>query len=694
MSDAAQLQLTVDGAPRAATPGTTAADLYADQREVVVAHINGELKDLSTELAHGDTVERVLVSDPEGLEVLRHSTAHVMAQAVQQLRPEAKLGIGPYITDGFYFDFDVDDPFTPEDLKKIEKSMLKIVNKSQLFQRRAVDEAEARKEMADEPYKLELIDLANGPGSGSMEESAEGASVEVGAGEITIYDNVDRQSEEIVWRDLCRGPHVPNTKLIGNGFALMRSAAAYWRGNEKNKQLQRIYGTAWPSKDELKAYKERLAEAERRDHRKLGSELDLFSFPDELGSGLPVFHPKGGIIRKEMEDYSRQRHTEAGYEFVYSPHITKGHLYEVSGHLDWYRDGMFPPMHVDEERNPETGELTKPGQDYYLKPMNCPMHNLIYRSRGRSYRELPLRLFEFGAVYRYEKSGVIHGLTRVRGMTQDDAHIYCTREQMKSELTDTLNFVLSLLKDYGLDDFYLELSTKDPEKFVGSDDIWDEATRTLQEVAEESGLQLVPDPGGAAFYGPKISVQAKDAIGRTWQMSTIQLDFNLPERFDLEYQAADGTRQRPVMIHRALFGSVERFMGVLTEHYAGAFPAWLAPVQVRAIPVAEAFNDYLDEFAAKLRAQGIRVEVDKSSDRFPKKIRTASKDKIPFVVIAGGDDADAGAVSFRYRDGSQHNAVPVDEAVEMIVRHVRDRVNDDPSAPSDGDVTEPAAEQP
>jgi len=694
MSDAAQLQLTVDGDPRTKTQGTTAADLYADQREVVVAHINGELKDLRTELADGDVVERVLVSDPEGLEVLRHSTAHVMAQAVQQLRPDAKLGIGPYITDGFYFDFDVEEPFTPEDLKKIEKSMLKIVNKSQLFRRRAVDENEAREEMADEPYKLELIDLANGPGSGSMEESAEGASVEVGAGEITIYDNVDRQSHEIVWRDLCRGPHVPNTKLIGNGFALMRSAAAYWRGNEKNKQLQRIYGTAWPSKDELKAYRQRLAEAERRDHRKLGSELDLFSFPDELGSGLPVFHPKGGIIRKEMEDYSRQRHTEAGYEFVYSPHITKGHLYEVSGHLDWYRDGMFPPMHVDEERNPETGEVTKPGQDYYLKPMNCPMHNLIYRSRGRSYRELPLRLFEFGAVYRYEKSGVIHGLTRVRGMTQDDAHIYCTREQMKDELTGTLNFVLSLLKDYGLDDFYLELSTKDPEKFVGSDEVWDEATRTLQEVAEASGLQLVPDPGGAAFYGPKISVQAKDAIGRTWQMSTIQLDFNLPERFDLEYQAADGTRQRPVMIHRALFGSVERFMGVLTEHYAGAFPAWLAPVQVRAIPVAEAFNDYLDEFAATLRARGIRVEVDASSDRFPKKIRTASKDKIPFVVIAGGDDAEAGAVSFRYRDGSQFNAVPLDDAVERIVRHVRERVNEDPSAPSDGEVSEPVAEQP
>ena len=683
MTDAPALQLTVDGEARTTEPGTTAAELYAEQRDVVVAHVNGVLKDLSTPLQDGDVVERVLVSDPEGLEVLRHSTAHVMAQAVQELRPDAKLGIGPYITDGFYFDFDVAEPFTPEDLKQLEKSMLKIVNRNQIFRRRTVTEDEARAEMADEPYKLELIDLAGGPGSGAVEESAEGASVEVGGGELTVYDNVDRKSGDVVWRDLCRGPHLPDTKHIGNGYALMRSAAAYWRGNQENQQLQRIYGTAWPSKDELKAYKERLAEAERRDHRKLGVELDLFSFPDELGSGLPVFHPKGGIIRKEMEDYSRERHARAGYEFVYTPHITKGHLYEVSGHLDWYRDGMFPPMHVDEERDPATGELTKPGQDYYLKPMNCPMHNLIYRSRGRSYRELPLRLFEFGAVYRYEKSGVIHGLTRVRGMTQDDAHIYCTREQMKDELTSTLNFVLSLLKDYGMEDFYLELSTKDPNKFVGSDEIWDEATRTLREVAEDSGLELVPDPAGAAFYGPKISVQARDAIGRTWQMSTIQLDFNLPERFDLEYQASDGTRQRPVMIHRALFGSVERFMGVLTEHYAGAFPAWLAPVQVRAIPVAEAFNDYLDEFAQSLRERGIRVEVDTSSDRFPKKIRTASKDKIPFVVIAGGEDAEAGTVSFRFRDGSQHNGVSRAEAVELIARHVASRANEDPTAPAE-----------
>jgi threonyl-tRNA synthetase len=523
--------------------------------------------------------------------------------------------------------------------------------------------------MKDEPYKLELLGKKDGAA-----EAGEGVNVEVGAGDITIYDNVERKEGATVWCDLCRGPHLPNTKLISNAFALTRSSSAYWLGNQKNQQLQRIYGTAWPTKDALKAYQERIAEAERRDHRKLGSELDLFSFPDELGSGLPVFHPKGGIIRKEMEDYSRQRHVEAGYEFVYTPHITKGHLYEVSGHLDWYKDGMFPAMHVDAELN-EDGTVRKPGQDYYLKPMNCPMHNLIFRARGRSYRELPLRLFEFGSVYRYEKSGVVHGLTRVRGMTQDDAHIYCTREQMKDELTKTLTFVLDLLKDYGLNDFYLELSTKDPEKYVGDDATWEEATRTLAEVAQESGLELVPDPGGAAFYGPKISVQAKDALGRTWQMSTIQLDFNLPERFELEFQAADGTRQRPVMIHRALFGSVERFMGVLTEHYAGAFPAWLAPVQVVGIPVAEAFNEYMFDVVDELKAAGIRAEVDTSSDRFPKKIRTASKDKIPFVLIAGGDDAEAGAVSFRFRDGSQDNGVPVAEAVKRITEAVRNRTS-------------------
>ncbi|WP_125610383.1 threonine--tRNA ligase [Specibacter cremeus] len=662
-----QITLTIDGAQHEVTAGTTGAELFFDDRQVVVMRVDGVLRDLDRPLESGTVVESVAIDSPDGLNVLRHSTAHVMAQAVQALRPDAKLGIGPYITDGFYFDFDVAEPFTPEDLKTLEKMMQKIVNQNQRFVRRVVTEHEARTAMAHEPYKLILLDK-----SANADEAGEGVNVEVGAGEITIYDNVERKSGDTIWCDLCRGPHLPNTKLISNAFALTRSAAAYWLGSEKNKQLQRIYGTAWPTKDALKAYQERVAEAERRDHRKLGAELDLFSFPDELGSGLPVFHPKGGIIRKAMEDYSRQRHTEAGYDFVYTPHITKGHLYEVSGHLDWYRDGMFPPMHVDAELN-EDGTVRKPGQDYYLKPMNCPMHTLIYRSRGRSYRELPLRLFEFGSVYRYEKSGVVHGLTRVRGMTQDDAHIYCTREQMKDELTSTLNFVLGLLKDYGLDDFYLELSTKDPEKYVGSDEVWEESTRTLEEVGQASGLELLPDPGGAAFYGPKISVQAKDALGRTWQMSTIQLDFNTPERFEIEYQGADGTRRRPVMIHRALFGSVERFMGVLTEHYAGAFPAWLAPVQVVGIPVAEAFNDYMFDVVDKLKAQGIRAEVDISSDRFPKKIRTASKEKVPFVLIAGGEDAEAGAVSFRFRDGSQDNGVPVDTAVARIVEAVRTR---------------------
>ncbi|THJ67443.1 threonine--tRNA ligase [Arthrobacter echini] len=666
MSAQQPITLIVDDEEQQATAGTTGTELFSERRDVVVMRVDGELKDLDQEVPEGATVQGVTLEDPAGLEVLRHSTAHVMAQAVQQLRPEAKLGIGPYITDGFYFDFDVEDPFTPDELRQLEKMMLKIVNANQRFVRRVVSEDEAREAMQDEPYKLELIGLK---GAATDED---GASVEVGAGELTVYENVDRKTGDVVWQDLCRGPHLPNTKLISNAYALTRSAAAYWRGSEKNRQLQRIYGTAWPTKDALKAYQERLAEAERRDHRRLGTELDLFSFPDELGSGLPVFHPKGGIIRKAMEDYSRQRHAEAGYEFVYTPHITKAHLYEVSGHLDWYSDGMFPPMHVDEELN-EDGSVRKPGQDYYLKPMNCPMHNLVFRSRGRSYRELPLRLFEFGSVYRYEKSGVIHGLTRVRGMTQDDAHIYCTREQMKDELTDTLTFVLGLLKDYGLDDFYLELSTRNPEKSVGSEELWDEATRTLSEVAAASGLELVPDPGGAAFYGPKISVQARDAIGRTWQMSTIQLDFNLPERFELEYQAADGSRQRPVMIHRALFGSIERFMAVLTEHYAGAFPAWLAPVQVLAVPVAEAFNEYLYDVVDKLKAEGVRAQVDVGSDRFPKKIRTASKEKVPFVLIAGGEDQEAGAVSFRFRDGSQDNQVPVDEAVRRIVEAVRSR---------------------
>ncbi|MHB1289555.1 threonine--tRNA ligase [Georgenia sp.] len=662
--------LTIDGVEQTVSGGTTGTELFADRHEVVALRVDGELKDLVIDLsglAAGAVVEPVTIDSSDGLSILRHSAAHVLAQAVQQVNPDVKLGIGPPITDGFYYDFDVEAPFTPEQLKELEKVMGRIVKEGQTFRRRVVTEEEARAELADQPYKLELLGL-KGPGGSADGEVAEGASVEVGGVELTIYDNV-RRGGEVAWKDLCRGPHVPSTKLLGNGFALMRSAAAYWRGSEKNPQLQRIYGTAWPTKAELKAYAERLAEAERRDHRRLGAELDLFSFPDEIGSGLPVFHPKGAMIRMEMEDYSRRRHVEAGYSFVTTPHITKANLFETSKHLEWYAEGMYPPMHLDEVRD-AAGNITKQGQDYYLKPMNCPMHNLVYRSRGRSYRELPLRLFEFGNVYRYEKSGVVHGLTRARGFTQDDAHIYTTREQMKDELTSLLTFVLDLLKDYGLTDFYLELSTRDPEKSVGDDATWEEATRTLAEVATASGLDLVPDPGGAAFYGPKISVQVKDAIGRTWQLSTIQLDFFEPELFELEYTAPDASRQRPVMIHRALFGSIERFFGVLLEHYAGAFPAWLAPVQVVGVPVADVFDEYLRDVLDQLRAKGVRVELDTSDDRFGKKIRNASKAKVPFVLIAGGEDAEAGAVSFRYRDGSQRNGVPVADAVAEILEKI------------------------
>lgn len=644
----------------------TGLDLWGKDRGIVAMNVDGQPWDLARTLPEGATIEPITATSDAGLEIIRHSATHVLAQAVQQIYPDANLGVGPYITDGFYYDFGNIDPVTPELLKDLEKRMKKIVKSGQRFVRREVSDEEARRELADQPYKLELIE-SKGHGA----DQAEGASVEVGAGALTIYDNVDR-SGQCAWKDLCRGPHVPNTRYIGNGFALMKSSAAYWKGDQANDHLQRIYGTAWASKEDLVAYKTRLEEAERRDHRKLGRELDLFSFPDEIGSGLPVFHPKGAVIRNEMEEYSRKRHIESGYSFVYSPHITKADLFKTSGHLDWYADGMYPPMHLDEERD-QAGNITKQGQDYYLKPMNCPMHNLIFASKGRSYRELPLRLFEFGTVYRYEKSGVVHGLTRARGFTQDDSHIYCTREQMRDELASLLTFVLDLLKDFGLEDFYLELSTKNPAKFVGDDDTWEEATRTLEEVATASGLKLVPDPGGAAFYGPKISVQAKDAIGRTWQMSTIQLDFNLPERFDLTYTAADGSRQRPVMIHRALFGSIERFFGVLLEHYAGAFPAWLSPVQVRCVPVAEAFNDYLFEVADQLRKQGVRVEVDTSDDRFGKKIRNASKDKIPFTLIAGGEDAEAGAVSFRYRDGSQENGVPIEQAITKITAAIAER---------------------
>jgi threonyl-tRNA synthetase len=663
VSDLVVSVITPEGPQSRSVPeGSTAMDVVGGDRAIVVARVNGELRDLSASLHDGDTVEAVGVDSPEGLAVLRHSTAHVLAQAVQDTFPEAKLGIGPPVKDGFYYDFAVETPFTPDDLKVLEKRMQQILKSGQRFSRRVVTESEAQHELAGEPFKLRLIG------------SEGGADVmEVGGAELTIYDNVEAKTGATCWGDLCRGPHVPDTRYIPpNAFRLMRTAAAYWLGDQANEQLQRVYGTAWPSKEQLQAYLTFLEEAERRDHRKLGAELDLFSFPEEIGSGLAVFHPKGGVIRRVMEDYSRKRHEEAGYEFVNTPHVTKAALFEKSGHLDWYAEGMYPPMHLDAEVDAE-GNVRRQGVDYYMKPMNCPMHNLIFDARGRSYRELPLRLFEFGTVYRYEKSGVVQGMTRARGFTQDDAHIYCTREQMADELDKLLTFVLDLLRDYGLEDFYLELSTRDPDKSVGSDEVWAEATEVLRQAAEKQGLDLVLDEGGAAFYGPKISVQAKDAIGRTWQMSTIQLDFNLPERFDLEYAAPDGTRQRPVMIHRALFGSIERFFAVLLEHYAGAFPPWLAPVQVVAIPVSDAHVDYLHDVAARLRAEGIRVEVDDADDRMQKKIRTAQKSKVPYMLIAGDDDMAAGAVSFRYRDGSQRNGVSVDEAVAEILAAVRER---------------------
>ena len=642
---------------QAVTAGTKAWELFQDTPEVIAARVGGTLRDLAHELADGDEVEPVAIDTADGRDIMRHSTAHVMAQAVQDLFPDAKLGIGPPIENGFYYDFDVEPPFVPEDLEKIESRMRKIIKENQRFSRRPVSDDDARAELADEPYKLELIGL-----KGSAADAAEGASAEVGAGELTIYDNINRKGE-VAWKDLCRGPHVPTTKRIP-AFKLMRSAAAYWRGNEKNKQLQRIYGTAWESKEALEEHLHRIEEAEKRDHRKLGRDLDLYSFPDEIGSGLPVFHPKGGVIKRVMEDYVRQRHIDEGFEYVGTPHISKEGTFHLSGHLPYYADGMFPPMEFE-------------GANYYLKAMNCPMHNLIFRSRGRSYRELPLRFFEFGHVYRYEKSGVIHGLTRVRGFAQDDSHSYVTEEQAPDEIRHLLEFILGLLRDFGLDDYYLEMSTRDDankDKFVGSDEDWAVATKVLEEVGLETGLELVPDPGGAAYYGPKISVQARDAIGRTWQMSTIQYDFNQPKGFDLQYQAADGTRKQPVMIHSAKFGSIERFIGVLVEHYAGAFPPWLAPVQVQGIPIAERHNDYLADIAKRMRAEGLRVEIDDSDDRMQKKIRNAQLQKVPFMVIAGDTDVEAGAVSFRYRDGHQDNGVPIDEAIARVVEAVTTRV--------------------
>ena len=666
-----QIELNIDGVPTKVEAGTTGANIYADRKEVVAVKVDGQPWDLERELPAGATVEPIAIDSEDGLNILRHSATHVMAQAVQELFPQVNLGIGPFITDGFYYDFGNIDSVTPELMREIEKRMKRIVKEGQRFVRRDISEADAAKELADQPYKLELIQTKG--------KGAEAASVEVGAGGLTMYDNV-RRNGEVAWSDLCRGPHLPNTKLIGLGFALTKSSSAYWKGDQSGDSLQRIYGTAWPSKEALKEYQTRLAEAARRDHRKLGQELDLYSFPEEIGPGLVIFHPKGGILRHEIESYVIERHKQAGFDFVHTPEISKGGLFHTSGHLPYYADTMFPPMLADEERDAE-GNIVKAGQEYYLKAMNCPMHNLIFRSRGRSYRELPLRLFEMGHDYRYEKSGVVHGLTRMRGFTQDDSHTYCTPEQAEDEIRMQLNFFISILKDFGLTDFYLELSTRDEDgkkkdKFIGSDEDWAAATKALEDACAATGLDLVPDPGGAAFYGPKVSVQCKDAIGRTWQMSTVQYDFNQPERFGLEYTAADGSHRRPVMIHSAKLGSVERFIGVLVEHYAGAFPTWLAPVQVKLVPVAEVFDDYVKQVADKLRSQGVRVEIDLSDDRFGKKIRNASKEKVPFTLIAGGEDVEAGAVSFRYRDGSQHNQVPVDEAVAHIVDVIKCRVND------------------
>ena len=658
---AAQIRVTVNGVAQEIAADQKPTHLFAAEPAIVVCKINGQLRDLWSDLTDGDQVKSVSIESPEGLAVLRHSTAHVLAQAVQEVFPETKLGIGPPIKDGFYYDFDPEKPFTPDDLVKLESAMRKIIKAGQRFKRRVVTEDEARVELSQEPYKCELIGLKSGD-----DES----NVEVGGAELTIYDNLGRDGNA-VWKDLCRGPHLPSTKQIP-AFKLMRSAGAYWRGSEKNPMLQRIYGTAWPSEEQQNAYLELLIEAEKRDHRRVGAELDLFSFPEEIGSGLAVFHPKGGIIRRAMEDYSRKRHEDEGYQFVYSPHLTKAALFETSGHLDWYSEGMYPPMVMDEEYHAD-GTVKRAGQKYYMKPMNCPFHNLIYKSNSRSYRELPLRLFEFGTVYRYEKSGVIHGITRARGFTQDDAHIYCTADQMMGELDSLLTFVLNLLRDYGLEDFYLELSTRNPDKSVGSDADWERATDALRQAATKQNLELVLDEGGAAFYGPKISVQAKDAIGRTWQMSTIQVDFQLPQRFNLEYQSSDGSRQQPVMIHRALFGSIERFFGVLTEHYAGAFPPWLAPVQVRGIPVADAFLPYLKDVVAQMRKAGIRADIDFSDDRMQKKVRNAQLEKIPFMMIAGEEDQANGAVSFRYRNGEQKNGILIADAIAEILKSISDR---------------------
>ena len=660
-----QITITLpDGSTKQVAAGTTPGGVAAEigsrlAKAAIAAKVDGEWWDLGRPVDHDARVEIVVAASEEGREVLRHSTAHVMAEAVTRLFPGAKYSIGPAITDGFYYDFDLPDQqtFTADDLAKIEDEMRAIVKADQAFVREEVAYDDALEVFAEQPYKQEIIEKVRA-GDASDEDAGEVG----GDGGVSLYRNV--VDGHVEFTDLCRGPHVPSTRRIG-AFKLTKVAGAYWRGNEKGPMLQRIYGTAWESQKALDEYLHRLEEAEKRDHRKLGAELDLFSFPEEIGSGLAVFHPKGGIVRRVMEEYSRERHEAAGYEFVNSPHISKADLFQTSGHLDWYADGMFPPMHVDDAGGAE-------GIDYYLKPMNCPFHVLIYRSRTRSYRELPLRLFEFGSVYRYEKSGVVHGLTRVRGMTQDDSHIFTTKDQMVEEIRSLLDFVLDLLRDYGLDDFYLELSTKPEEKFVGSDEEWDEATEALRVAASGKDLELVMDPGGGAFYGPKISVQARDAIGRTWQMSTIQLDFQTPQRFDIHYIGADNERHRPVMIHRALFGSIERFFAVLLEHYAGAFPLWLAPVQATVLPVADRHDAYAFRVVDRLKSQGFRAEmVDGSHGALGARIRRAKMEKVPYVLVVGDDDADHGTVGVNKRGTNDpERGVALDELVERFAAEV------------------------
>ena len=648
-----------DGTTREYERGTTGSDIAASigkrlAADAVAAKVDNEWFDLDRPIDHDAKLAIVTPDSADGREVLRHSTAHVMAQAVTDLFPGAEYAIGPAIEDGFYYDFALPDGehFSDSDLERIEARMREIVAADEPFEREEVDRDTALRVFAEQPYKREIIERVD------PEDSSE-----VGEGSvISLYRNPRPDGSEFV--DLCRGPHVPTTKRLG-AFKLTKVAGAYWRGDEKRPMLQRIYGTAWESKKALDDYLFRLAEAEKRDHRRLGVELDLFSFPDEIGSGLAVFHPKGGTVRRIMEDHSRRRHEAAGYDFVNSPHISKANLFETSGHLEWFADGMFPPMELDG------------GTEYYLKPMNCPFHILIYRNRMRSYRELPLRFFEFGTVYRYEKSGVVHGLTRVRGLTQDDAHIFCTREQAGSEVAGALEFVLGLLRDYGLDDFYLELSTKPEAKAVGTDEEWDEATRALHDVGERAGLELVMDEGGGAFYGPKISVQARDAIGRTWQLSTIQLDFQEPQRFGLEYVGADNERHRPVMIHRALFGSVERFFGILVEHYAGAFPPWLAPVQVTVLPVADRHDEYAHQVVDRLRRDEFRTElVDAHSDTLGARVRRAKREKVPYVLVVGDDDVAHGTVGVNVRGtDAPDRDVPLDQFVDRLSGIVRDRAN-------------------